>query len=150
MSNRLNAIAVSLFSTLVILVYYLANVWRMIQQGDLVPNDVFRLWIIVIIASIVMNIVGNIIAAITMSIAHAIKTKSEQEVRFIEDERDKLIELKGDRVAYIASSIGVFLSMLSFVLGQPALVMFNLLVFFALVAEIIGNLSQFYFYRRGV
>ena len=57
--------------------------------------------------------------------------------------------MKGDRVSYIAFSIGVFLSMLTFALGQPPLVMFSLIVFFSLLAEILGNISQLVFYHRG-
>ena len=149
MSNRLNEITVSLFSNMLILGYYLVNIWPQFQQGDWNSEEVFQLWVIVIVASIVLNIVGNIIAAISMNIAHAIKTRSSQEVRLIEDERDKFIGLKGDRVAYYATSSGIFLAMLSFVLGQPALVMFSLLLLFTLVAEILGELAQFYFFSRG-
>lgn len=150
MSSRLNAIRVSVVSTLLIFGYYLVNIVQMLRRGGLNTEEVFRLWAIVIIAGIILNIVGNILAAIVLSIAHAIKTKSSKEVRLIEDERDKFIELKGANVSYIVVSIGVFLSMLTFVLGQPALVMFSLTLFFMLIAEIIGDLSQFYFYSKGV
>lgn len=149
MSNRLNSISVSLVSNLLILGYYLVNILPIFQRGEWNPEDVFRLWVIVVVASIVLNILGNIITAITINVAHAIKTNSNQEVRLLNDERDKLIELKGVRVAYFTSSIGIFLSMLSFVLDQPALVMFSLLLLFSLIAEILGDVSQFYFYNRG-
>jgi hypothetical protein len=149
MSNKQNEISVSLVSTLVILAYYLVNIFQMIQGGGLNSAEVFRLWAVVIIATIILNIAGNIITNIVINIVHAIKTQKEEEVRLIEDERDKLIGLKGDRVSYLAFSIGVFLSMLTFALGQPPLVMFSLIVFSSLMAEIFGDLSQFYFYRRG-
>ncbi|MFO7583811.1 MAG: hypothetical protein R6W69_03695 [Anaerolineales bacterium] len=149
MSNRKNAITVSLISTLLILGYYLINIFLMYQKGGLNSEEVFRLWAIVVIASIVLNIAGNILTNIVLNIVHAIKTNSKEEVRLLEDERDRLIELKGARVSYIVSSIGVLLAMLSFVLGQPALVMFSLIIFFALIAEIIGDLSQFYFDQKG-
>jgi hypothetical protein len=150
MSSRENSIAVSLVSTLLVLVYYLVNWVQMYQDGGLNSEEVFRLWAIVIIATIVLNIAGNIITNIMINIVHAIKTQKDEEVRLIEDERDKLIELKGVKVSYIAFSIGVFLSMLTFALGQPPLVMFSLIIFFTLMAEILGDLSQFYFYHRGV
>jgi hypothetical protein len=149
MSNRENSIAVSLVSTLLILVYYLVN-WVQIYQEGLNSAQIFRLWVVVIIASIVLNIAGNILTNIVINIVHAIKTQKAEEVRLIEDERDKLIELKGVKVSYIALSFGVFFSMLTFALGQPPLVMFSLIIFFSLTAEILGDLSQFYFYRRGV
>jgi hypothetical protein len=84
-----------------------------------------------------------------LSIVHVIKTGREDEERFTIDERDKLIELKGSRVSYIAYSLVVLVSMLSFVLGQPPLVMFSLLIFSGIVAEIIGDFAQFYLYQRG-
>lgn len=149
MSERKVTISVSLVSTLLILGYYLVKLIPMFQHGDLIPEEVFRLAGIVIVASIVLNIAGNIITHIVINIVHAIQTRSEKEVRLVEDERDKLIGLKGTQISYIAFSLGVLVSMLSFVLGQPALVMFSLIVFFSLLAEIIGNLSQFYFDRQG-
>jgi hypothetical protein len=149
MSNRQIAISVSLISTLLVLAYYLVRVIPMLQQEEINSEDIFRIWAVVIIASIILNIAGNILSMIVLNIVHAIKTQSNKEVRLVDDERDKLIELKGVRITYYVSSIGVLLSMLSFVLGQPALVMFSLLIFFFLVAEIIGDLSQLYFYHRG-
>jgi hypothetical protein len=149
MSIRKVSISVSLVSTLLILSYYLANLIPMFQQGDLNSEAVFRLAAIVIVASIVLNIAGNILAHIVINIIHAIQTQSDKEVRMSEDERDKLIGLKGSRVSYIVFSLGVLASMLTFVIGQPALVMFSLIIFFGLVAETIGDLSQFYFDSRG-
>ena len=149
MSNRQTEITVSLVSTLAVLAYYLVNIFQMLQGGGLNSAEVFRLWAVVIIATIILNIAGNIITNIVINIVHAIKTQKEEEVRMLEDERDRLIGLKGDRVSYLAFSIGVFLSMLTFALGQPPLVMFSLIVFSSLMAEIFGDLSQFYFYRRG-
>jgi hypothetical protein len=40
--------------------------------------------------------------------------------------------------------------MLSFALGQPPLIMFSLIIFFSLLAEIISNIVQLVYYRRGV
>ena len=149
MSIRKTSITVSLVSTLLILGYYLVNLIPMFQQGDLNSEDVFRLAAIVIIASIVLNIAGNILTTIVINIIHAIQTQSDKEVRLIEDERDKLIGLKGIQVSYIAFSLGVLIAMLTFVFGQPALVMFCLIIFFSLLAEICGDLAQFFFYSRG-
>lgn len=149
MSNRKISISVSLVSTLLILGYYLVRLIPMFQKGDLNSEEVFRLAGIVIIASIALNIVGNILTMIVINIIHAIQTQSEKEVRMLEDERDKLIGLKGTQVSYIAFSLGVLIAMLTFVFGQPPLVMFSLIIFFSLLAEIIGDLSQFYFDSRG-
>ena len=150
MSYRETNIYVSLVSNLLVLGYYLVNWLPMYQEGGLDSAKVFRLWVIVIVATIVLNILGNILTSIVLSIAHAIKTQTNEEPHFIEDERDKFIALKGVKASYIAFSIGVFLSMLTFVFGQPPLVMFSLIIFFSVTAEIIGDIFQLYFYRRGI
>ena len=150
MSTRKISISVSLVSTLLILGYYLFNLIPMFQKGDLNSEDIFRLAGIVIIASIVLNILGNILTNIVINIVHAIQTQSDKEVRLIEDERDKLIGLKGTQVSYVAFSLGVLIAMLTFVFGQPPLVMFSSIIFFCLVSEILGDLSQFYIDHKGV
>ena len=142
-------ITVSLVSHLLIGVYYLSQLFQMQQAGGLVSTKVFSLWAIVIAAIITVNIIGSILTNILLSIVHAIKTRSDREERFIEDERDNLIGLKGSKVSYITSSIGALIAMLTFAFGQPPLVMFSLLILSSIVAEIIGDLSQLYLYRKG-
>jgi hypothetical protein len=150
MSYRETNISVSLASSLLVLGYYLVSWLQMYQTEGLNSTKVFRLWLIVIVATIVLNILGNILTNIVLSIAHAIKTQSKEEPHFIEDERDKLVDLKGVKAAYITFSIGVFLAMLTFVFGRPPLVMFSLIIFFSITAEIVGDIFQLYLYRRGV
>jgi len=149
MSYQEKNITVSLVSHLLIGVYYLSQLFEIQQAGGLVAARVFSLWAVVIVAIIVVNIVGNILTHILLSIIHAIKTRSEHVEKFVEDERDQLIGLKGDKVSHIAFSIGVLIAMLTFAFGQPPLVMFSLLILASIVAEIIGDLSQLYLYRKG-
>jgi uncharacterized membrane protein (UPF0136 family) len=149
MSYQEKNITVSLVSHLLIGVYYLVNLFQMQQAGGLVAAKVFSLWAVVIVGVIVVNIVGNILTHILLSIVHAIKTRSEHVEKYIEDERDHLIGLKGDKVSHIAFSIGVLIAMLSFAFGQPPLVMFSLLILSSILAEIIGDISQLHLYRRG-
>ena len=149
MSYQEKNTTVSFVSHLLILGYYLLNWFHMYQAGGLNADRVFRLWAIVIIAAIIVNIVSTILTNIVLSIVHAIKTQSKEEERFIEDERDHLIDLKGTRVSYVSFSIGVLLAMLTFAFGQPPLVMFSLLIFAGIFAQITGDLSQIYLYRRG-
>jgi hypothetical protein len=149
MSYQERNITVSLTSYLLILGYFLFNIFQMQQAGGLVQAEVFSLWVTIIIVTIIVNIICSILANIVLSILHAIRTQSDEEERFIEDERDRLIGLKGMRASYITFSIGVLISMLTFVFGQPGLVMFSLIIFFSLAAEIVGDISQIYLYRRG-
>jgi hypothetical protein len=149
MSYKEKSIAISLVSYLMILGYYLVQVRRMIQAGGLVASELFVLWAVVIVATILVNILGNILASIVLAITHAIQTGSEQVERYVEDERDRLIDLKGTKIAYITFSIGVFIAMLTYMLGQSGLVMFALIIFFSSLAEIVGSISQIVLYRRG-
>jgi len=149
MSYQEKSIAVALVSHLLIVVYYLVNLFQMQQAGGLVSTEVFSLWAVVIVSTIIVNIIGNILTNILLSIVHAIKTRSEHVEKFIEDERDNLIGLKGSKVSYIAFSIGVLIAMLSFAFGQPPLVMFSLLILSSILGEIIGDVSQLYLYQKG-
>jgi uncharacterized membrane protein (UPF0136 family) len=149
MSYQEKNITVSLVSHLLIGVYYLSQLFQMQGTGGLIGAKVFSLWAIVIVAIIVVNIIGNILTHILLSIVQAIKTRSEHVEKYVEDERDHLIGLKGDKVSYIVFSIGVLTAMLTFAFGQPPLVMFSLLILSSIVAEIIGDLSQLNLYRKG-
>jgi hypothetical protein len=149
MSYQEKNITVSLVSYLLIAGYYLVNLFQMLQQGELVSSKLYGLWILVILATIIVNIIASILTNILLTIVEAIKAKSYEDPRFVADERDHLIELKGIRFSYIAFSLGVLVSVLAFTFGQPPLMMVSLIVFFAIAAEIIGDISQIYLYRRG-
>jgi len=149
MSFQQKNITVSLVNFSLILGFYLIRVFQMIQGGSFNSTNVFRLWGIVIVFATVVTIFATILTHIVSSIIQAIKTKEEPDIEDIADERDKLIDLRGTKITYFVSSIGVFLSMLTFALGQPPLVMFTLLIFFGVVAQIIGDISRLYLYRRG-
>ena len=149
MSYQEKSVTVSLMSSLLILGYYLLNILQMYQGEGLVAARVFRLAGIVIAAGIIVNITANILTNIVLSIVHAIRTGGEEEERFIEDERDKLIGLKGTSFSYLVFSVGVLLAMLTFVFGQPPLVMFSLIILFGNLAQIVGDIVQIMLYRRG-
>lgn len=150
MSFQQKNIAVSLASFSLILSIFIIRVFQMVQEGSFNSTNVFRLWGIVIALAILVTIFATILTHIVSAIIQAIKTGEENpKIEDIEDERDKLIDLRGTRVTYFVSSIGVFLSMLTFALGRPPLVMFTLLIFFGIVAQIVGDISRLYLYRRG-
>lgn len=149
MSFQEKNITVSLVNFSLILIFYLIRVFQMVQGGNFNSTNVFRLWGIVIVLAVFVTIFATILTHIVSSIIQAIRTNEKPDVENIQDERDKLIDLRGTKVTYFVSSIGVFLSMLTFALGQPPLVMFTLLIFFGVVAQIIGDMSRLYLYRRG-
>ncbi len=149
MSFHQRNIAVSTVTFTLILGFFLIRVIQMLQGGSFLSTNVFRLWGITIVLAIVATIVLTILAHIGSGILQAMETGQEPKMEDVEDERDRLIDLRGTRVTYVVSSFGAFLSMLTFVLGQPPLVMFSLLIFFGLVAQIVGDISRLALYRRG-
>ena len=150
MSFQEKNITVTLVSFSLILGIFLIRLFQMIQTESFNSTNVFRLWGIVIVLAIFFTIIATILTHIVSAIIQAIKTGEEDpEIDNTEDERDKLIDLRGTKVTYFLSSIGVFLAMLTFVLGRSPLVMFTLLIFFGVVAQIIGDISRLVLYRRG-
>ena len=121
----------------------------MTRSGSFDSTSVIRLWMIVIVLSIIVTILGTILTHIVSAIIQAVRTNEEPEIEDVADARDKLIDLKGTKVAYYAFAIGVFLSMLAFALGRPPLVMFTLIIFFGILAQIAGDGSRLYYYRKG-
>ena len=151
MSFQQKNVTVSLVNFSLILGFYSIRVFQMIQSGSFNSANVFRLWWIIIGLAVVVTIFATILTHIVLAILHAIRTGDENpDVEGIEDERDHLIELRGTRLTYLVDSIGGFLAMLTFVQGQPPLVMFSLLIFFGLLAQIVGDVLRLRLYQRGL
>ncbi|NJN44680.1 MAG: hypothetical protein HC806_08165 [Anaerolineae bacterium] len=122
----------------------------MIQSESFTPENIFRLWGIVIGFAVVATVIGMIFTHIVSTVIQVVKTgDKEPKMEGIQDERDQLIDLKGTKVTYTVYSTGTFISMLTFVFDQPPLVMFTLLIFFGILAQVISDIWRLYLYRRG-
>src|SRR6266542_2277620 len=120
MSFQEKNITVSLVNFTLILGFYSIRVLQLLRGGSFDSTNIFRLWGIIIVLAVVVTIFATILTHIVSAIIHAIKTGEEKpDIEDIEDERDKLIDLRGTKTTYLVASIGSFLSMLTFVLGQP-------------------------------
>ena len=151
MSFQQKNVTVSLVNFSLILGFYSIRVFQMIQSGSFNSANVFRLWWIIIGLAVVVTIFATILTHIVLAILHAIRTGDENpDVEGIEDERDQLIDLRGTKLTYLVDSIGGFLAMLTFVQGQPPLVMFSLLIFFGVLAQILGDVLRLRLYQRGL
>ena len=150
MSYQEKNITVSLVSHLFIMVYYLVNLFPIIQSGEWIAGRLYGLWAIVIGVNILVTIIGSILTNIVLTIVEAVRSRKYEDPRFITDERDNLIELKGIRVSYITFSVGVLISVFAFIFGQPPLLMISLIFVFAILAEIVGDIAQIALYRRGM
>jgi hypothetical protein len=149
MSYQEKNATIAMLSHLLIGGYYCVSLAQILKQGEWVSSSVFALWAVVIIAIILVNIFASVLIYIGLAILYAIRNKTDKPERHSADERDALIELKGTKAAYITLSIGVFLALIAFVLAQPPLAVFSLIVFFSIAAQVIGDMFQIYLYRRG-
>jgi hypothetical protein len=150
MSFQEKNITVSLVNFSLILGYILLRVLQMFRTETFTAPTVFRLWAIIIALAVIVTIAATVLTHIVSAIIEAIRTgEKEPDIEDFADERDKLIDLRGTRVTYAVSSLGVFVAMLTFALGQPPLVMFTLLIFFGVLAQVVGDISRLILYRRG-
>ncbi|MNW46180.1 hypothetical protein D3C74_234610 [compost metagenome] len=95
-----------------------------------------------------MSIVAKVIIHIVFVIFNKIAT-NEDEPSF-EDEFDKIIELKADRISLYVFFLGFILSMVPLVTDLPTYLTFLGLIFFGFLSDLLGRIAQLYFYRKGV
>lgn len=141
-------IFISLIGSVLILGLYAYFVYtRYIAGNPDILND-FSFWgksfLILIPVAIVTQIVIQIIFAIYV---HA---TSREEIDPVEDERDKLIELKAIKISHYLFLVGFMLAMGSLALGSQPWVMFVVLISSGFIASVVNEIARLYFYRRGV
>jgi len=132
----------------------------MADSGDL------KFWAITMLIFIGIGIAGAIIIQIifhillSISIAVKKKVKNEKcddreiektiELEMVEDEMDKLIELKSIRVSYIIAGVGFVSALLSLVFYSSAAVMLNIIFISFCTGTIAEGITGLYFYRKGI
>lgn len=147
MSYQENRIIAYLISTLLVVGLYSFYVFQKYQEGSFDSTTISSFWGSVILIVIAVQIVLSIITSILVSIIRAIATREEDPS--LSDERDRLIDLRANRISFSVFGIGFVLAMITLALGLPPLVMFNLIVYSLFGAGIIGYIAQLYLYRRG-
>lgn len=140
---------VSLASFSLLLTFFLLRIAQLVRNQNFNDAAVVRLWIIVAVLAVVVTVVGIIL---THAIPAAVKTARtgdpDPEIDDTVDERDQRIDLEGTNLTYRITSIGTFIAMLTFALGQPPLVMFSLLIFFGLAGQIAGDALRLKRYQQ--
>jgi hypothetical protein len=149
MSYQEKRTILSIVSAILIYAGYCLYVFQKYQQGGLELANDLSFWGATILKTIAIAIVARIIIEIAFNIINTIVTRVEEDPTF-DDERDKLIELKASRIIAIVAGIGFLLSMGALVIKMPAYVMINIMFFSMNLGDILGSISQLYFYRRGV
>jgi hypothetical protein len=148
MSYREKENIINIFSGLLITAIFVWVVYQRHLDGRIDLTDDFQLWGKLFLIYAGVSIVARIIIYIIFHIINAIATKNDKIPD--EDERDKLIKLKATRNSHYTFSIGFMTAIIYLALGFAPYVIFIVFVISGLVAEIIDNGSQMYYYRKGV
>jgi hypothetical protein len=135
------------------------------QAGAVTPGDL-KFWAstmlffigIGIVAIIVIQIVFHILLSISIAVKEQIQNGQVDDkqiektigAEMVEDEMDKLIELKSTRVSFIFAGIGFVAALLSQVFNYSPVVMLNILFISFNVGSLFEGFAQLYYYRKGI
>ncbi|MDP2234850.1 MAG: hypothetical protein Q8J88_00325 [Bacteroidales bacterium] len=142
-------ILVSLLSSVLVILFYSWYVYsKYIADNPAILND-FKFWgssfIVLIPVAIGIQIVIQIIFAIVTHILN-----KGEEIDPIDDERDKLIELKAIKISHYLFILGFVLAMGTLAMGMQPWVMFVVLISSGFLASMVNEILRLYFYRKGV
>lgn len=137
-------------TTIIVFAVYALVLLNKYRSGDFADVEPLRLAAILLLLIIPIEIGSKIITLILFAIGRAIATGGKEVDIPVEDERDKLIELKAARIAAIVFGAGFFLAMGAIALAWPLMVSF-LILFAALFAcDLSTEIAHFRYYRRGL
>jgi len=139
---------VNIFSAFIVAAIMGNAVYQRHLEGSFDLTQDFRTWGVIFLVFMAISIVARIIIYIIFHIINAIATKEEKIP--VEDERIKLIKLKALRNSHYAFSGGFVLSIVGLALGMPIFWIFILFIISGLLSELIDNVSQIYFHRKGI
>ena len=151
MSYKERSIWVSLAITIYIWFNYFSTLYWSAQQDTLTTNVMQSALLTVVIMTIILEVFHHIVIAII----------DNKNANYDEDERDKKITLIGTQYAYYILSFTTIAAVLHLLfpfmsqrleslLNLPnEYVIINIIIFGALVAEIVKFATQVFYYRRG-
>jgi len=165
MSYQEKRTVTSILSGVLILVAYCLYAFSPSRLAALPPGDL-KPWasamLIFIAIGIVATIVIQIVFHILLSIALAVQAKIENQQsdddeiertihrEMIEDERDKQIELKSNRIGFAVAGIGFVTGLLALVFNYSPVVMLNIMFLSFSAGSVLEGVGQLYYYRKGI
>jgi hypothetical protein len=165
MSYQAKRTIVSIITGTAVLTAYCIFAFGPGRAGAAVSGDL-KFWAITMLkfigigiaASIVIQIVFHILLSVSVAIKKKIQDQNcaDEDIEksigaeMVEDEMDKLIELKSTRVGFIFAGIGFVAGLFSLVLNYSPVVMINIIFISFMAGSIFEGFSQLYYYRRGI
>lgn len=155
----------SIFSGLLVLTAYCIYAFGKYQAGLVTPGDL-KFWAVTMLifigigigVTIFIQIVFHILLSVSIAVKKTIRENQcdEKEIEksikleTVEDERDKLIELKSTQVGFVIAGIGFVGALVSLVLNYPPEVMLNIFYISFSVGSLCEGVAQLIYYRGGV
>lgn len=164
MSYQEKRTTVSIVTGVLILAGYFSYALGKVQAGAVVPGDL-KFWAstilifigIGIVATIIIQIVFHILLSIAIAVQKTIENENigDKEIErsvgaeIVEDEMDKLIQLKSVRTGYFFAGFGFVIALLSLILNYTPVVMLNILFVSFIAGSIFEGFTQLYYYKKG-
>ena len=165
MSYQVKKTVTSIVTGILVLVAYFIYAFGRVHTEAAAPDNL-KFWataiLIFIGIGIAASIVIQIVFHILLSISIAVKKKIQDEkcedkeieknikAEMVEDEMDKLIQMKSMRLAFIFAGIGFIAALVSLVLNSSPAVMLNILFISFSAGSLFDGFAQLYYYRRGL
>ena len=165
MSYKVKSTIVSIVSGVLLMAAYGIYAVGKVNSGAAALDDM-KFWAttmlifigIGIAAMIIIQIVFHILLAITKAIQEQVKNgkcddkeiEKSLELDMVEDEMDKLISLKSNRIGYAVGGVGFIAALVSLVMNYPAAVMLNILFGSFYAGSLVEAFTQLFYYRKGI
>jgi hypothetical protein len=150
MSQHQKENIISLFSLLTASTVYIAYIFNRFSNSSFTPEEELKYWAAAFLLIIPIRIGIQILMYIFFKIAEGIVSNGKIKLD-IKDERDKIVELKGNGISSSVFIIGFAISMFLIVFFNSTIsAMFALIFIAGYVGELVGIIAKSYFYRKGV
>jgi hypothetical protein len=124
---------------------YLGLVYR--DRFAVAPDDP-KLWATVILIYVPLQVLARLLVVIALAVANELAGAGER--ADLEDEMDKLIDLKSTNFSYYIFGAGILLALGSLALGMSLALFFAILGGGMVLAGLVGDLALLVMYRRGL
>jgi len=155
---------ITILSGLIVFIMYFRRASLAFQlKGEVILQDTsfwartMLMYIVIgVVVVIVMMIVLHVIMAISGEVGKKVKASLGQEVDEladtfdVEDEMDRLIGLKAERIGYTIVGIGFTFGLISLAMNKAPGIMLNIVYLSFMLGSFLEGVTKLYFYKRGV
>jgi hypothetical protein len=161
MSYQVKRAITSLVSGTLFVVAYCVYAFGKYRSGAVAPGDM-KFWALTMLifvgAGIVVIIAIQILFHILYAVGIAVKKRDRDEkeidraikASILEDEMDKLIDLKASRIGSILPGVGFVASLAALVLGSSTELALNIVFLSFFVGAVVTNCAQLRYYQKSL